>query len=152
MYSKKLLMMETTKNTIWDSGQTWNLSKILHGRIFRLIILHRQFHLISTVIKTQKHEWKWRNLHRWPKFYTAAGSDGSDKSHICWQSVCNFNLFAHLRRFWMILIHKVATLVLVVCSFNAHRFSAQDRDIFASKYTNIAKGTTDLRVEFYLSK
>ena len=36
--------------------QTWNLSKILHRRIFRPKILHRQFHLISTVlvIKTQK--------------------------------------------------------------------------------------------------
>ena len=31
-------------------GQTWNLSKILHRRIFRLKILHRQFHLISTVL------------------------------------------------------------------------------------------------------
>ena len=29
--------------------QTWNLSKILHRRIFRLKIWHRQFHLISTV-------------------------------------------------------------------------------------------------------
>ena len=29
--------------------QTWNLSKILHRRIFRLKILNRQFHLISTV-------------------------------------------------------------------------------------------------------
>ena len=25
----------------------------------------------------------WRNLHRWQKFYTAAGSDGIDKSHLC---------------------------------------------------------------------
>ena len=24
-----------------------------------------------------------RNLHRWQKFYTAAGSDGSDKFHLC---------------------------------------------------------------------
>ena len=64
--------------------QTWNLSKILHRRIFRPKILYRQFHLISTVlvIKTQKNEWKWRNLHRWQKFYTAAGSDGIDKAQI----------------------------------------------------------------------
>ena len=43
--------------------QTWNLSKILHRRIFRLKNLHCQFHLISTVLvrKTQKNEWKWRN-------------------------------------------------------------------------------------------
>ena len=34
--------------TNWASQQTWNLSKILHRRIFRLKILHRQFHLIST--------------------------------------------------------------------------------------------------------
>ena len=29
-----------------------------------------------------------RNLHRWQKFYTAAGSDGMDKFHLCllWQS------------------------------------------------------------------
>ena len=25
----------------------------------------------------------WRNLHRWQKFYTAAVSGGSDKSHLC---------------------------------------------------------------------
>ena len=30
--------------------QTWNLSKNLHRRIFRLKILHHQFHLISTVL------------------------------------------------------------------------------------------------------
>ena len=30
--------------------QTWNLSKILHHRIFRLKNLHRQFHLISKVL------------------------------------------------------------------------------------------------------
>ena len=62
--------------------QTWNLSKNLHRRIFRLKILHHQFHLISTVLvgKNTKNEWKWRNLHRWQKFYTAAGSD---KFHLC---------------------------------------------------------------------
>ena len=25
----------------------------------------------------------WENLHRWQKFYTAAGRDGRDKSHLC---------------------------------------------------------------------
>ena len=66
-------------------AQTWNLSKILHRRIFRPKTFHRQFHLISTVlvIKTQKNEWKWRNLHRWQKFYTAAGTDGTDKFQLC---------------------------------------------------------------------
>ena len=64
--------------------QTWNLSKILHRRIFWLKILHRQFHLISTVLvrKNTKNEWKWRNLHHWQKFYTAAGTDGMDKFHL----------------------------------------------------------------------
>ena len=38
------------------SEQTWNLSKILHRRIFRLKILHRQFHLISTVLVRKKHK------------------------------------------------------------------------------------------------
>ena len=32
--------------------------------------------------KNKKNEWKWRNLHRWQKFCTAAGSDGSDKFHL----------------------------------------------------------------------
>ena len=60
--------------------QTWDLSKILHRRIFRPKILHCQFHLISTVlvIETQKMS-KWRNLHRWQKFYTP---DGRGKSHL----------------------------------------------------------------------
>ena len=65
--------------------QTWILSKILHCQIFRLKILHRQFHLILAVLvrKNTKNEWKWRNLHRWQKFYTAAGTDGMDKFHLC---------------------------------------------------------------------
>ena len=38
--------------------QTWNLSKILHRRIFRLKILHRQFDLILTLLvrKNTKNE------------------------------------------------------------------------------------------------
>ena len=65
--------------------QTWNLSKIFHCRIFRLKIVHRQFHLILTVLvrKNTTNEWKWRNLHHWQKFYTAAGTDGMDKFHFC---------------------------------------------------------------------
>ena len=64
--------------------QIWYLSNILHRRIFRPKILHPYFHQISTVlvIKTPKKEWKWRNLHRWQKFYTAAGTDGTDKFHL----------------------------------------------------------------------
>ena len=74
-------------------NQTWNLSKILHRRIFRLKILHRQFHLILTVLvrKNTKNEWKWRNLHRWQKFYTAAGTDGIDKFHL-WLFYTNRNI------------------------------------------------------------
>ena len=36
--------------------QTWNLSKILHRRICRLKNLHRQFHLILTVLVRKKHK------------------------------------------------------------------------------------------------
>ena len=80
---KKTNKISWRRRSEWS--QTWNLSKILHRRIFRLKILHRQFHLISTVLvrKNTKNEWKWRNLHRWQKFYTATGSDGSDKFHLC---------------------------------------------------------------------
>ena len=80
-----LMLYQTWNRTSVYFRQTWNLSKILHRRIFRLKILHRQFHLILTVLvrKNTKNEWKWRNLHRWQKFYTAAGSDGMDKFHLC---------------------------------------------------------------------
>ena len=46
-----LLLLLTWDKKIFcsDKNQTWNLSKNLHRRIFRLKILHRQFHLISTV-------------------------------------------------------------------------------------------------------
>ena len=36
----------------------------------------------------EKNERKWRNLHRWQKFYTAAGTDGTDKFHLCF-TICN---------------------------------------------------------------
>ena len=51
-----------TISIIQTSSQPWNLSKILHRRIFRLKISHRQSHLISTVLvrKNTKNEWKWR--------------------------------------------------------------------------------------------
>ena len=32
--------------------------------------------------KKHKNEWKWINLLRWQKFYTAAGTDGMDKFHL----------------------------------------------------------------------
>ena len=40
----------------FQSTQTWNLSKTLHHPIFRLKILHRQFHLILTVLVRKKHK------------------------------------------------------------------------------------------------
>ena len=45
------------------NDQTWNLSKILHRWIFRLKILHRQFHLISTVLVGKKHK-KWVKMEK----------------------------------------------------------------------------------------
>ena len=45
----------TTGRPFGDTdAQTWNLSKILHCLIFRLKILHRQFHLILTVLVRKK--------------------------------------------------------------------------------------------------
>ena len=32
--------------------------------------------------KNTNNEWKWRNLHRWQKVYTATGSDGREKSRL----------------------------------------------------------------------
>ena len=77
-----------------ENEQTWNLSKNLHRRILRLKILHRQFHLISTVLvgKNTKNEWKWRNLLRWQKFYTAAGTDGMDKFHLWLPAMISFQI------------------------------------------------------------
>ena len=48
------MLRKPAQGTRWS--HTSNLSKILHRRIFRLKILHRPFHLISTVLvrKTQK--------------------------------------------------------------------------------------------------
>ena len=40
--------------------QTWDLSKILHRRIFRLKLLHHSFHLISTVLAI-------KNTNKWVK-------------------------------------------------------------------------------------
>ena len=66
------------------------LAKNLHCQIFRLKILRRQFHQISTILvsKNTKNERKWRNLHRLQKFYTAVGSDGIDKFHLCDNDNC----------------------------------------------------------------
>ena len=41
----------------------------------------------------------WRNLHRWQIFYTPAGKDGRDKSHLCVQRF-SF-IFAHKNR-WLL--------------------------------------------------
>ena len=34
-------------------------------------------------IDKKNNEFKWRNLHSWQEFYTAAGSGGRDKSQLC---------------------------------------------------------------------
>jgi len=64
--------------------QTWNMSKILHRRIFRLKILHHQFHLILTVLvrKNTKMSENGEIYTAGQKFYTAAGTDGMDKFHL----------------------------------------------------------------------
>ena len=91
--------------------QTWNLSKNLHRRIFRLKILHRQFHLILTVLvrNNTKNEWKWKNLHHWQKFYTAASSDGIDKFHLCQM---NISLLADLG---CLKLMTSAMMVMMIC-------------------------------------
>ena len=45
------------------ASKTWNLSKNLQRRIFRLKILHRQFHLISTVL-VGKNTKKWVKMEK----------------------------------------------------------------------------------------
>ena len=53
---------------------------------FRLKILHRQFHLISTVLvgkKSQKMSENGEIYTAGKKFYTAAGTNGMDKFHLC---------------------------------------------------------------------
>ena len=45
-----VMMMTGVNRNSAIKEQTRNLSKKLHRRIFRLKILHRQFHLISTVL------------------------------------------------------------------------------------------------------
>ena len=55
--------------------------------------------------KNTKNEWKWRNLHRWQKFYTAAGSDGIDKFHL-WPSPSigsSYCLVGEIALFWKVL-------------------------------------------------
>ena len=47
--SSIIIKVNTTIKPLITNNPTWNLSKNLHRRIFRLKILHRQFQLISTV-------------------------------------------------------------------------------------------------------
>ena len=42
-----------------------------------------------------------RNLHCWQKFYTAAGSDGMDKSHLCSLSDITNHLLSSLNSIWI---------------------------------------------------
>ena len=50
-----------------DLQQTWDLSKILHRRNFRLKLLHRQCHLISKVLVIKK----FKKMSENGEFYTA---------------------------------------------------------------------------------
>ena len=78
--SDKNSLAFSSDNDVYDA---FLILKLKWGQ--KQAILNWKFHLISTVlvIKTQKNEWKWRNLHRWQKFYTAAGTDGTDKFQLC---------------------------------------------------------------------
>ena len=62
--------------------QTWDLSKEITLPDFKTEnfapLISPNFNIFG-----EKNEWKWKILHRWPKIYTAAGSDGCDKSHLC---------------------------------------------------------------------
>ena len=108
--------------------QTWTLSKNLHRRIFRPKILHRQLQLISTVLvtKTQKNEWTRRNLHRWQKFYTAAGSNGIDKFHLCLEAdkmrgnveESLMTTFNEPQPIVHCIVHRVLSAILYLVSFH----------------------------------
>ena len=50
--------------------------------------------------KIKKNEWKWRILHRWTKIFTAAGSYGIDKSHLCEILITNISNSNNLNKFW----------------------------------------------------
>ena len=52
-----------------------------------------------------KNKWKWRNLHRWQKFYTATGSDGMDKFHLCalFKSNGGYDIIRQTRRRMMVI-------------------------------------------------
>ena len=69
---------------IFGMSQTWNFVKNFTPSDFQEKILHRQFHLILTglVIKNTNNEWNGEIYTAGKKFYTAAGSDGSDKSYL----------------------------------------------------------------------
>ena len=72
--------------------QTWDLSKKITLPDFKTEnfapLISPNFNIFG-----EKNEWKWKILHRWPKIYTAAGSDGSDKSHLCPYHVFSGNAF-----------------------------------------------------------
>ena len=76
--------------------QTWNLSKKFTPPDFWAKnftpSISPNFNSFSG--KNTKNEWKWRNLHRWQKFYTATGSDGIDKFHLC--SLIQWNIKQHV--------------------------------------------------------
>ena len=82
-------------------NQTWYLSKItpldFQAKKFTLLI-SPNFNSFRDK-NTKMSVYGWRNLHRWQIFYTPAGKDGRDKSHLC---VPRFSfIFAHKNR-WLL--------------------------------------------------
>ena len=58
-------------------------------------------------VKNTKNEWKWRHVHHWQKFYTAAGSDSSDKSHLWsddWRLRYSFQVSSSLGKWQLLLL------------------------------------------------
>ena len=62
---------------------------------------------------SDKNTKKWTNLHCWQKFYTAAGSDGIDKSHLCikvWALSSRWGVLAASIKLWQLSYFSYAHL------------------------------------------
>ena len=56
----------------------------------------------------------WRNLHRLQKFYTAAGSDGIDKFHLCMHIIPFDRMVLHTTGFYLLVLHVIALYLTVL--------------------------------------
>ena len=85
MPGKLLLRATAGEHFVESEDQTWNLSKNLHRRISRIKILHRQFHLISTVLvgTTQKMSEN-GEINTAGKNFTVTGWTNSTSASISW--------------------------------------------------------------------